>query len=101
VNDMSAARTFHTATLLGSGKVLIAGGASVQSMARQGKVLTSNTSLAGAELFNPATGDFVPSGDMTTPRCSHTATVLGDGRVLVTGGIGTSGVTLATAELYQ
>jgi WD40 repeat protein len=101
VNDMSAARTFHTATLLGSGKVLIAGGASVQSMARQGKVLTSNTSLAGAELFNPANGDFVPTGNMTTPRFSHTATVLGDGRVLVTGGIGTSGVTLATAELYQ
>jgi hypothetical protein len=79
---MSAARTFHTATLLGNGKVLIAGGAS-------------------AELFDPATGDFVPTGNMTTPRSSHTATVLGDGRVLVTGGIGTSGVTLATAELYQ
>jgi Galactose oxidase, central domain len=47
-------------------------------------------------------GTFVSTGDMTTPRFSHTATLLKDGRVLITGG---SSVDirdcLKSAELYD
>jgi len=72
----------HTATLLSDGTVLIAGG-----------IDAFNQTLASAELFVPnldGSGSFVPVGDMNAPRVHHTATLLGDGRVLIAGGISTS-----------
>src|SRR4051794_38076688 len=44
---------------------------------------------------------FEASGSMATARTQHTATLLPSGKVLVAGGIGPGGVTLATAELYD
>lgn len=88
--SMAAPRTFHTATLLISGKVLIAGGAvSAQTLA------TADT----AELYDPASGTFAVTGDMGTARAGHTATLLPDGRVLVAGGIIDS--PLNSAEIYD
>jgi hypothetical protein len=55
--------------------------------------------LASAELYNPATGTFTPTGSMSTPRVFHTATLLNNGMVLMAGGNSDSG-TLASAELY-
>jgi hypothetical protein len=93
--SMSTPRMDHTATLLLNGKVLIAGGALSFS-------INGNRVSASAELYDPATGTFAPTGNMTTPRFSHTATLLADGKVLIAGGI-TSGEAqfLATAELYD
>jgi hypothetical protein len=48
-----------------------------------------------------AGGQFVPAGDMTTPRGLHGAAALDDGHVLVVGGIADFGVIVATAELYD
>jgi hypothetical protein len=45
---------------------------------------------------------FSPTADMTIQRFEHTATTLGNGDVLVTGGYGgTTGTIVATAEIYQ
>jgi hypothetical protein len=57
---------------------------------------SSYTSKAGAEEL----GTFIPAGEMTKVRSAHTATLLTDGRVLVTGG-STSGVVLSAAEIYD
>ena len=46
-------------------------------------------------------GTWNPTGSMTIPRLLHTATLLPDGRVLVTGGVTAGGSTTATAELYD
>lgn len=87
--EMSAARVFHTATLLGNGTVLIAGGDD-----------RGGTTYATAQLFDPATGLFTSTGNLALARSAHTATLLGNGKVLLAGGSGTNGAT-ATAELFD
>ena len=67
--DMKDARDEATATTLGDGKVLIAGG-------------TTNT----AELYDPDKNAFIETGAMAASRYGHTATLLGDGNVLIAGG---------------
>jgi hypothetical protein len=44
---------------------------------------------------------FTETGGLTTGRAWHTATLLNDGRALVTGGVDVNGEAVATAELYQ
>jgi hypothetical protein len=92
--SMSTPRASHTATLLSNGTVLVAGGLSTGF---PGQV------MASAELYDPATGTFTPTGNMTTTRGQHTATLLADGRVLIAGGrTGTNGTQdIASAELYD
>ena len=87
LKSMTIARASHTATLLNTGQVLIAGWGN-----------------ATTELFDPATGNFTATGSMLTARVSHTATLLSTGKVLLTGGIQGAPPTttvLAEAELYD
>ena len=44
---------------------------------------------------------FAATGNMGTPRSSHTATLLNNGKVLVAGGADTTGNEFATAELFD
>ncbi len=88
----------HTATLLeggqNGGKVLVVGG-------RQ-------EGTTAAQLYDPANGTWALAASMGTPRRGHTATLLKNGKVLVTGGVSvdTSGPSwiwtpYASAELYD
>jgi len=54
--------------------------------------------LPWAALHDPATGPFIPTGDMTSASEIHTATLLRDGRVLIARG---AGAALATAEIHR
>ena len=74
---MSVARSFHSATLMDDGRVLIVGGHSFNFR---------NSALASAEIYDPATESFAPTGGMSVARQEHTATLLPDGRVVVAGG---------------
>src|ERR1700734_3230242 len=69
--SMTIPRFSHTATLLTNGKVLIAGG--IQANA---EFLGSNPGYidlvtAAAELYDPATGAFTPTGSMSIGRYNH------------------------------
>jgi len=94
---MSALRVEHTSTLLPDGTVLIAGGG---DSALPYPLIYSFQAHSGAELYDPATARFTPTGShMVVGRTGHTATLLPDGTVLLAGGwdAGAGG----TAELYH
>ena len=76
--NMTTPRVSHTATLLQSGQVLITGGTNPSS--------TSISSTSSAELYDPSTGAFIPTGSMLVSRRLHLSTRMADGRVLVVGG---------------
>jgi hypothetical protein len=82
----------HTATVLSSGKVMVAGGRS------NGSVLSSG------EVYDPGTGVWASTtGGMSSSRWMHTATMLPNGKVLIIGGspnvAGSSA--LSQSELYD
>ena len=90
---MAQARQCHTATLLGDGRVLVAGGWLYDPK-------TPKT-IDAAEIYDPGSGTFTATGRMTIPRCRAAAVALDDGRVLIVGGQ-TSGPALPNnAELYD
>ncbi len=88
--EMLQVRSSHSAVLLGDGRVLASGGA--QDVHHDEPVLTS------AELWDPSTETFAPTGEMDEPRFGHTMTLLRDGSVLVAGEI--SDVRSAHAQRY-
>ena len=89
VNSMNMSRYSHTATLLGDGRVLVAGGSWMPG-----------ENLAMAELYDPATGLWLECPDMSQPREGHSATLLEDGRVLVVG-MDSNNWMAGSAEIYE
>src|SRR4029077_17892847 len=64
--------------------------------------IDSNVIVSGsAELYDPATGTWIPTGDLNAARYHHAATLLPTGIVLVAGGIDGKLNVLASAELYD
>jgi hypothetical protein len=93
---MTTLRYGAQATLLANGKVLITGGF--------GPGTSQPPLLSSAELYDPQSRSFTATGSMSVGRIRHTATLLNDGRVLITGGIdshGGGGAATNSAELYD
>lgn len=91
-------RTYHSATLLPSGEVLIAGG--------QISVSGGSQTISSAELYDPVSGSFTTiAATLGDDRTGHSATLLASGDVLLVGGLQTttpgSGVCLNSAEIYD
>lgn len=90
VAPMHTARSFHTATLLADGRVLISGGQSSRSRL-----------LADAEVYDPVADRWQGTGPLRDGRWRHTATLLASGQVLIAGGDTTRDYHAATAEIYD
>jgi hypothetical protein len=92
-SGMAQPRVIHTATLLQDGTVLLAGG---------GDGWCGSGTLSSAEIYDPATRSFRAAASMITDRSSHTATILRDGTVLITGGTRFwPYAVLASTEIYR
>src|SRR5690606_14661191 len=92
-DNMSMARVFHRATLLGvdNESVLVTGGFNPIGRTTPGDGVSNRTlGLGTTEIFraNPNSDGFEGASDlMDQPRSHHTATRLYDGRVLILGGL--------------
>jgi len=83
--NLNQPRAGHQATLLKDGKVLVTCGAYYQKY---------------GEIYNPVTGIWAPTGEMSTARRGyHTATMLHDGKVLIAGGY--ADLPITSAEIFN
>lgn len=79
---LNEARAYHTATVMGDGRVLIAGGHNNDdSQADKGF-------LQSTEIYDPVNNVIVPAAPMSVRRAMHTATLLANGSVELRGGLG-------------
>src|SRR4051812_16536143 len=94
---LNTARVGATVTALPNGAVLIAGGSPDG---------TAANAVTSAEIYDPVAGTLIAlpnvpgSQVMTTKRMNHTATLLDNGTVLITGGVDATGTALDTTELF-
>lgn len=87
---LRGARHAMTATLLASGKVLMAGGATAASDA-----------INSTEIYDPVAKTWTLGTKMVQARSDYTSIMLGTGKVLFMGGENINGVSIAFAELYN
>jgi N-acetylneuraminic acid mutarotase len=100
-------RYHHTATLLPTGKVLLSGGFGGAA----GAAGSANPVIVGsAELYDPVSMSWTATGPLVAARHTHTATLLPNGKVLISGGAignvvlgGPNGTmaAIASSELYD
>jgi RHS repeat-associated protein len=98
--NVQVLRSGHTATLLLDGGVVITGGQSSGALG-SAESINSQTVVVFKPAYDPEAGTFtvLPNG-LVTPRWDHTATLLPNGQILITGGRNDSSV-LASAELFD
>ena len=96
--NLLVGRRGHTGTLLADGRVLVAGG--FVCCTGNGQIFTD-----AAEIYDPTTGMFQLTAPLRQARGFHRATVLADGRVLLSGGFGAAGASdfeaLAASEIFD
>lgn len=101
---MISDRAGHTATLLNDGDVLLAGGRGSRVTGVRGGNIRGLSGLKVAEIYNVELHKFRPVGDMHAYRFLQTATLLGNGQVLMAGGWNVTGPVpggMKNAELYD
>jgi hypothetical protein len=94
VGDMHYPRRGHTATRFENNKVLIAGGI-------DDALPDPQRFLDSAEIFDARTRQFSLISNMSNPRFDHAASLLRDGRVLITGGFVDAFTITNTAEIFD
>ena len=91
---MSGGRFEHSAELLDSGKVLVAGGVRTAS--------AGSTCWQRGAVYDPAANSWTDTGLQGVPRCWHASAKLDSGRVLIMGGRQTyDGLAIKSADLYD
>ncbi|XYI02192.1 Kelch repeat-containing protein [Sorangium sp. So ce1128] len=93
--SISIGRSGHTATRLNDGRVLVTGGWTYNPDPPNGLIR-----LASASIYDPVSNAWTVISPMNDHRVSHSAVLLGDGRVLAVGGAGHN-TWLATAEIFS
>ena len=86
--SLATQRYWHTATLLLSGMVLVAGGQGADGY------------LSSAELYDPAGNSWLAAGPMAAPQAYQSASLLSDGRVLLAGGSPDAGYQMTVSQLF-
>lgn len=97
---MSAGRDRPVAVLLSDGRVLVTEDGPFASSS----TLTFGAAKGTAEIYDPDTGKWTPTADLSRPRTGHTLTLLPDGRVLAAGGEDPTGddyVVYSTTEIFD
>tara|TARA_R110002096_G_scaffold12563_2_gene45099 strand:+ start:352 stop:1929 length:1578 start_codon:yes stop_codon:yes gene_type:complete len=90
--NMPTARALHSATLLADGRVATCGGA-------QG-TLTTPTSIANVDVFNPTSNTWTSAPALTGARASHSANLMPDGTLVLFGGQGAT-MSLSSIETLR
>jgi hypothetical protein len=90
--SLIAARYGPTATLLQDGRVMVAAGSDDGDLA---------STLASAELYDPASRTWNRTNSLSTNRIFHTATLLPGGKVLISGGYSWPPTSFNSSELYD
>jgi N-acetylneuraminic acid mutarotase len=88
---MTARAQGPAVALLGDGQVLVAGGSDIGD---------TSPPLASTELYDPNSGTWSTTGNLTTPRIAIAFTLLADGKVFIVGGLDLTGM-LSSAELFD
>ena len=97
--SMATGRSYHTASTLPDGRVLVVGGATGSG--------SGAMAVATAEVYDPASNSWTPTGDMAETRAQHAAAAIAGGRILVAGGLGRPQVSydpwvrVTRAEVYD
>ena len=95
--DLVHSRAAHSASTLPNGSILVTGGYGYNPAAG---VLSYPGVLSSTEIYDATTGRWLEVGMLNEGRSLHTATVLGDGTVLVVGGYTDGYLTLSSAEIF-
>ncbi len=91
-------RLNHATVVLPDGRVLVVGG---WGLRQNGGAPASADELRDAVIYDPAGDRWSPAGEMKLARLRHSATLMGDGRVLVVGGLNRDRTAAMSAEIFD